>query len=395
MNHWENSIYQLEGYLKSNPDIILELGHIKLPSGKKQLFYNYLELTSEAFIQVFLQKELDECIKLSKEYQNIKKKTPDKNSSSRLNITRILKVPVFNFSLKNGTFFNKRQPLPSVMIDETLNSFLDNPLYFLSKKILGDVLLIVQNREQHDMSINKIKRDLTKIISASYTQGHLLWTLLLLLNHSISSNYYKIEDPGITLKQICKHTMMGIPLMKKVPQPEITNVINLRVRTGELRPSLLHPEIIFETKAGNSNRFIGIKNGLDKAHLFCSNSGIQRDFLPLNLVEQINFSDLLLIYISESINDVLITCDNQRIWKPDVIITSLNNISSNASDSISKIVKLNNILKPCFGTHVLSDFSPSRKKLYFHDYNISSDIKFLNGIFDKNGIKNLFNKILD
>jgi len=319
---WQERFAELENYIVSHPEIVIEETSVTIPESARSEFYR---LFNEARI-AFINEKLPDLIKATKPLsQNYPKIQQD--------VIQLL-------------------ALDTIVLPESVEQFIRDPLDGLTRVLWSPLFNILKRKIDLAAFETEGVRVIKEAYSFCYYKSYESWLELALLKLLKSKKLQRVPVPAAS--DSFNHAQSEAIHLKLSPVYAPIESMELSFMRSQPHTSFTVPDfIIYSEKLG---KYVSARAEAHEARWIATDASENRDWLPIlsEHIKAIFAPGYILLFIANAPEDIAIVNDVNKICRPDLIIEFRVQEDWYSEEELRNIKLRHDILKPIRGTYIVT-----------------------------------------
>jgi len=320
---WKNAYFQLEDFIKNNPEIRIKKHIIAIPVNIRPEFYRLFDSVRNTFLEEKCQAMINEAKPLSNSY------------------------------LKVAEGIKKTAGISEIKLPLELNWFLNDPIDGLRRSFYNSLFDLLKGEIDIQSFETEAVQFTTNAFKYLFKIGYEKWITLSLIN--LIKPDKTLALPYDEIKMMCHEPeydqKFGF-LDKKLPDVEETK--SLAFRLGEFAYMIANL-IAHSTKL---DRYVAM--GADISDATWSSDGVsdKREWIQIRELgkplEPRDYWPDLVLYIDDNPDDISLVADFSRFCRPDIIVECMEEDNWYQQDKLEQTKHNYDYFKPYLGTYIVT-----------------------------------------
>ncbi len=349
---WQEALEELEGFISINDTISINKEEISIPENLRKHFYELFNKVRKAYIEERYPDILNKSVMLSESYalaeSNLLNTTPYERKSAFsffINIFRTL----FNRNITQ----NQTGQFEEIILDKKLDNYLRHPYQSLESMLFDPLFSLLKRKTGFKEFEEQTEKEVNLYFSSVFKAGYEKWVTLNIINNLGFDQAFESITRRVPTKELCKRDLQQMESSEAPPDMRSTKKIV--IEHGHIS-SLLAPNIIVRSQ--RNGKYVGIMAGFHKAIVKSSARNNNTEWLDLKSIPITSLRGVILIYVSDSPEDISFIADKETILRPDMLLEIKPRKDAFEEGDIGMIKRRHHSLKPRLGTFIIY-FEPS------------------------------------
>jgi hypothetical protein len=350
---WRREYLALKDFLAGHPEIVITRESVLTPAESRALFYSLFSKTLAALTAQFFPEMSEDCAELSEAY---KASAAEIGGSFNIDNNRAL-----------AEFYK----------------FLDEPADTVANAAFNDLFDLLQGKVSEDVFQEAAKSNISTLARGLRATVYEKWILLSLVMLLVTQEIYDCSPLRRINFRRQKFVRLDHEILAKTSTPVKTNTLSWEF---DPEPTLTQPDFILRASQGGISKYVSVRTNFRMGTNRAKNFPDWGEWVNVPESFQLG-SDVMLIYTSPNLTDLVLVSERGRICRPEVVIKYLEDSEGYSGQWLEAARIEDAILQPNSGFYLVTRpplTLPGQEKLgeYMHLLELGFDQSKLVGIVD-------------